>query len=76
MGRVAADPDDPAWRQPGYVFSRAGDGCWGCGFQRLGGHLTFLGFCGWFEAHGRERKQIPPEVVDVGCNLWESRREN
>lgn len=48
------------------------DGCWGCRFQTLGGHLTFLGWCVWFEARGQERKQIPPSVVDVGCRFWAS----
>src|SRR5574343_1077031 len=68
------EPDDkPAWLKPGYVFRREVDGCYGCRFQRLGG-MTFLGWCGWFEAHGRERKAITNVVVDVGCKFWEGGR--
>jgi hypothetical protein len=59
------------WRVPGYVFSREGDGCWGCSSQRLGGHRTLLGFCEWFPAHGKGEKAIPGTVVDVGCRFWE-----
>lgn len=67
------EADEPVWRRPGYVFTREMDGCWGCRFQRLGGQQTVLGWCGWFEAHGRERKAILPVVVDVGCRFWEGR---
>lgn len=43
--------------------------CWTCGWHRLGGS-TFLGACGWFEAHQRPRKDIAPSMVDVGCRFW------
>lgn len=43
--------------------------CWTCGFQKIGGHLTFLGNCGWFETKDKPAKPIPPTVVDVGCKF-------
>ena len=46
-------------------------GCWTCQHQQIGGHLTFLGNCRWFPAHGKgDAKAIPPRVVDVGCKLY------
>lgn len=44
--------------------------CWTCDFQKIGGHLTFLGFCLWFLKRDQEPKPIPPTVVDVGCKFW------
>jgi hypothetical protein len=44
--------------------------CWRCGFQTIGGHLTFLGKCGWFETRGREARAIPGTVVDEGCKFF------
>jgi len=44
-----------------------GKSCWDCGYQQIGGD-TFLGKCTWFSKHKREKdKEIPPEVVDIGC---------
>ena len=62
-GGAEMTPDSPVW---------AG-GCWECGWQERGGHQTFLGWCGWFAAHGRERKGIPGVVVDVGCRHGKER---
>lgn len=50
---------------------RAG-GSWTCAWQRLGGE-TFLGWCGWFEAHGKPKKEILRRVVDEGCKYWAER---
>lgn len=47
--------------------------CWSCGWQRKGGHNTFLGFCEYFPTVGRPAKEIPPEVVDRGCAHWKPR---
>lgn len=47
-----------------------GRACWTCGFQKIGGHLTFLGICGWFLTKGKPEKPIPADVVDVGCKFW------
>jgi hypothetical protein len=49
--------------------------CWTCAYQRKGGHLTFLGICGWFAANGREPKEITPAIVDVGCKFHEPRAQ-
>lgn len=49
--------------------------CWTCDFQKIGGHLTFLGFCKWFFVmKGQPEKAIPPAVVDVGCKFWTTRQ--
>lgn len=50
--------------------------CWTCGFQKIGGHLTFLGICGWFLTKGKPEKPIPPTVVDVGCKFYLARRRD
>lgn len=48
--------------------------CWECGYQKIGGHLTFLGFCRWFVVNRAEpEKPIPPDRVDVGCKFWTKR---
>jgi|TARA_R100001530_G_scaffold135210_1_gene111867 hypothetical protein len=44
------------------------NGCWGCKYQQRGG-MTFLGLCKYFEIIGKEKKEIPPDVVDVGCSF-------
>lgn len=45
--------------------------CWTCGYQAIGGHLTFLGDCRWFVVHRDQvKKPIPPTVVDLGCKHW------
>lgn len=45
--------------------------CWTCDFQKIGGHLTFLGLCRWFVLKRAEpEKPIPPDRVDVGCKFW------
>lgn len=43
--------------------------CWTCRYQQIGG-LTFLGLCRYFETIGKPKKDIPPQVVDVGCRFW------
>jgi hypothetical protein len=40
--------------------------CWECKYNDLKND-SFLGKCLWFEEHGREIKEIPPEIVDKGC---------
>lgn len=46
--------------------------CWTCLHQKAGG-LTFLGVCVYFEKVGRPPKEIPPNVVDVGCKFHKER---
>lgn len=40
--------------------------CWDCAHRQAGG-LTFLGLCRYFERLGKEPREIPGGVVDVGC---------
>jgi len=47
--------------------------CWDCKYQQIAGD-TFLGKCTWFSEHKREKnKDIPPEVVDIGCKHFVQR---
>lgn len=43
--------------------------CWTCGYQQIGGP-TFLGLCTYFASVGKPNKEIPPNMVDVGCKQW------
>ncbi len=48
--------------------------CWDCIYQQIGGD-TFLGKCTWFSKHKQEPdKDIPPNVVDIGCKQFTQRR--
>lgn len=50
--------------------------CWECVYNDLSGN-SFLGICTWFEKHNRgKNKEIPPNVVDVGCKHFTSKRTN
>lgn len=41
--------------------------CWDCSYQNITDN-TFLGTCTWFSKNKSQKdKEIPPEVVDVGC---------
>ena len=45
--------------------------CWNCKYQDLHND-TFLGLCLWFKIHKREEpKEIPSDMVDVGCKFFE-----
>lgn len=46
--------------------------CWNCAYQQIGGK-TFLGICTFFATRGKDNKEIPPAVVDVGCKHWKLR---
>lgn len=47
--------------------------CWNCNYQQLAGD-TFLGKCSWFTKHkGGKAKEIPSDVVDVGCKHFVQR---
>lgn len=52
----------------GHTISVTSDrSCWDCAHQQIAGD-TFLGKCTWFSKHKREKdKEIPPDVVDIGC---------
>lgn len=47
--------------------------CWTCTFQDIYSQGTFLGRCKYFATQGKETKDIPPSVVDVGCKFWKER---
>lgn len=45
--------------------------CWSCAYQDVSRRDTFLGVCTWFSQHNKGKdKEIPPNVVDVGCKHW------
>ena len=44
--------------------------CWNCKYQQRGGD-TFLGYCLYWEQLDKDKKEIPPHVVDKGCNCYE-----
>ena len=46
--------------------------CWDCKYQQRGGDV-FLGFCLYWERLGKQKKEIPPHVVDKGCKFWRSK---
>ena len=39
--------------------------CWECALRKKGG-INAFGVCTYFE----EPKEIPADVVDVGCKFW------
>ena len=43
--------------------------CWSCKFQ-LHDESTLFGVCSWFSDHGRQNKDIPKEIVDIGCKFY------
>lgn len=46
--------------------------CWKCAYQQIGGD-SFLGMCTFFSRVGKANKEIPANVVDVGCKQWAPR---
>ena len=51
----------------------SGKSCWDCSYQQIAND-TFLGKCTWFSKQKREKdKDIPPDVVDVGCKHFVQR---
>ena len=49
--------------------------CWTCKYQQRGG-ITLLGYCLYWEQLGKEKKEIPPSVVDLGCKYYKERSQN
>ena len=48
--------------------------CWDCKFQDINKQDTLLGYCNWFfDFKLEDPKQIPPDVVDVGCTKFQSK---
>lgn len=43
--------------------------CWQCKYQNLGGS-TFFGICTWFSHNAKKNKEIPVNIVDVGCKYF------
>jgi len=55
------------------TVSASGKSCWDCSYQNLAG-VPFFGKCTWFSKHKQgQDKDIPSEVVDVGCKLFVQR---
>jgi len=47
--------------------------CWFCNYQQIAGD-TFLGKCTWFSKQKHQQdKEIPPDIVDVGCKHFVQR---
>ena len=47
--------------------------CWECSYFM--GKDSFFGSCLYFETIGKERKEIPVNIVDVGCKLYVNKNE-
>ena len=47
--------------------------CWDCRYVDLVGS-PFLGRCLWFKEYGMEVKEIPPNVVDIGCKHFQKKK--
>ena len=48
--------------------------CWDCKFQDINKQDTLLGYCDWFFYFKLEDpREIPPDVVDVGCSKFQSK---
>ncbi|MBN1479325.1 hypothetical protein JXA70_03540 [candidate division KSB1 bacterium] len=47
--------------------------CWTCAFHDLDND-TFLGRCTYFKTKGLPPKEIPPQIVDVGCKLYQPKQ--
>ena len=43
--------------------------CWNCGFKKVK-QLTLFGVCTYFDAYNLPHKEIPQEIVDIGCKHW------
>ena len=51
--------------------------CWDCKFQDINKQDTLLGYCNWFfDFKLEDTKPIPPNVVDKGCEKFQSRVPN
>lgn len=49
--------------------------CWSCKFQQMGGD-NFFGNCLYFESIGKEKKEIPKDIIDVGCRFYIDKEES
>ena len=47
--------------------------CWTCKYQQRGG-ITLLGFCLYLETINKEKEEISPDVVDVGCEHYKEKK--
>ena len=50
--------------------------CWDCSYQDLAKENVFLGYCTWFIDQGEKPKEIPPNVVNVGCQHHDKKTED
>ena len=40
------------------------------------GAITLLGYCGYFLLLDKEKKEIPPTTVDIGCKFWRNKKKD
>jgi hypothetical protein len=38
--------------------------------------MTFLGLCRYFETIGKEKREIPGKIVDLGCKFWKPKENS
>ena len=43
--------------------------CWTCKYQQKGG-MNLFGSCLYWEELGEKKKEIPVNIVDVGCKYY------
>ena len=43
--------------------------CWTCKYQQKGG-MNLFGSCLYWEKIGKKKKEIPSDIVDVGCKHY------
>ena len=43
--------------------------CWNCGYKK-NKQISLFGVCTYFELKEMEAKEIPSEIVDIGCKNW------
>ena len=46
------------------------DNCWNCYYRQKGG-MNLFGYCNYFSEYlDKEKKEIPVNVVDIGCGFF------
>ena len=45
--------------------------CWNCGYK-INKQISLFGVCSYFELKKLEPKEIPSNIVDIGCKNWAS----
>jgi len=47
--------------------------CWNCFYHDVDNE-TFFGRCNYFKTKGLPAKEVPPEIVDKGCKLYQPKQ--